>query len=576
MLADMRRIPIVGLVALLGTGACYSHVNEPPASPPWTPAFVSGPPGGAMDPGYAAQDPIDADPAAQGAGAQDQPVDPAGSAPVSGGVAVAGELGAAPGSGAPGAPGAPITEGEVPAPSTDPADPGYAIGSVTDEEIDTTLAPYGQWIESEEYGRVWRPDVTVVGVDFTPYETCGTWVYTDHGWTFTCDWDWGWLPFHYGQWAWIADAWCWVRDYTWSPAWVEWRSGGGYVGWRPLAPRVRDHRRYPSGGSSGGGPIVRDHRDGRPGNGGSSSGPIVRDHRDGRPGNGGSGGPLVRDHRKQRDSDWRFTHERDFGRSRIRASLYRNPAEGIRVTSTVTRPPVRGGTRVGAAEVMRGRIHARYSRDGASRPGASVTSGAGQPTRGTYQPPSRGYQPTRPERPSYGTYQPPSRGTYQPPSRGSYSPPSRDSYQPPSRGSYSPPSRDSYQPPSRGSYSPPSRDSYQPPSRGSYSPPSHGGVRHSGTDYRPPSRGTYSPPSRGSYSPPSRGSYSPPSRSSGSSYSPPSRSRSSYGSSHDSGSSGRGIGSSRASSSSSSSSSSSRESSSSSGSRSSGGGGRRR
>ncbi len=521
----MRRIPSVGLVALLGTGACYSYVEQPSMLPQWDPAFVSGPPGGAMDPGYGYRDPIYTDPAAQGAEGAAQPIDPAGSAPGS-------ELGAAEAPGEAPEAGAPEASGEVPEPSTDPADPGYAIGSVTDAEIDATLSPYGQWVETEEYGRVWRPDATVVGVDFTPYESCGAWVYTEHGWTFTCEWDWGWLPFHYGQWAWLDDAWCWVRDYTWSPAWVEWRSGGGYVGWRPLAPRIRDHRRGPGGGGgSGGGPVVRDHRD----------------HRGGK-------GPIVRDHRKPRESDWRFAHERDFGRTKIRPGLYKNVAEGIRITSNVSRPPVRG-TRVSAAEVMRPRIHARFGVRLPSATAGQPARGYQQPARG-YQPPSRGsYQPTRPARPAMGTYSPPSRGTYSPPSRGTDAPPRRGFYQPPIRRHYSPPSRGTDAPPRRGFYQPPIRKNHASPSGGSYSPPS---------------RGSYSPPSRSS-----GGSYSPPSRSSGGSYSRPSRSSgSSYSPSRSSSSSSRGSSSSPSRSSSSSSRGSS--SSSSSSRSSSGGGGRRR
>ena len=68
------------------------------------------------------------------------------------------------------------------------------MGSVTDTEIDATLQPYGEWIEDPDYGRVWRPYATAVGADFTPYETCGSWVWTTAGWSFQCDWDWGWLP----------------------------------------------------------------------------------------------------------------------------------------------------------------------------------------------------------------------------------------------------------------------------------------------------------------------------------------------------------------------------------------------
>jgi hypothetical protein len=116
-------------MALLGAGACYSYADTSPAVPEWNTSFVSGPPGGAIDPGYGYQDPIYMDPSAQPAEGAAQPVDPGGSAPGS-------ELGAA---GEPGEPGEPVAEGEAPAPSTDPADPGYAIGSVTDAEIESTL-----------------------------------------------------------------------------------------------------------------------------------------------------------------------------------------------------------------------------------------------------------------------------------------------------------------------------------------------------------------------------------------------------------------------------------------------------
>ncbi|HWU90583.1 MAG TPA: DUF6600 domain-containing protein, partial [Kofleriaceae bacterium] len=424
----MRRISWAGLAPLIVSG-CYAYTYEPAPAPPWNPAIVAGPPGGAIDPGYGYP--------GQGEPAQDEPApgQPEQGPPVQAGAPGQPEYppgyedGTAPDSVPPGAepgassePVAPGPEGQIP----EPVDPGSGIGSVGDPEIDATLAPYGQWIEDAEYGRVWRPYPTVVGVDFTPYETCGSWVYTDYGWTFACDWDWGWLPFHFGQWAWLDDGWCWVRGYTWSPAWVEWRSGGGYVGWRPRAPRVRDHRRH------------------------------------------GGQGAIVRDHRKQRDSDWRFTRDRDFGRTKIRTGLYKNAAEGLHATSVVSRPPLRGA-RVAAADVMKDRLHGRYGR---ASTGANPGFGRpGQPTSGTVQPPVR------------GTYQPPSRGTYQPPVRDTDQSPVRGIYQPPVRGIYQPPAT-TYQPPSRGTYSPPSRGSDSPPSRGSDSPPSRG-------IYQPPSRGSY-------------------------------------------------------------------------------------
>ena len=75
----------------------------------------------------------------------------------------------------------------------------YVTASCTDGEIAATLDGHGEWIYVEGYGEVWRPYTTAVGVDFTPYETCGSWVWTEWGWTFACEWDWGWLPFHYGR-----------------------------------------------------------------------------------------------------------------------------------------------------------------------------------------------------------------------------------------------------------------------------------------------------------------------------------------------------------------------------------------
>jgi hypothetical protein len=109
--------------------------------------------------------------------------------------------------------------------------------SVSMGVFDDTLSPYGTWVTIGRVGRVWRPSVEVVGDDFQPYATNGHWVYTDYGWFFESDWDWGWAPFHYGRWYDDPDyGWVWTPGTTWGPAWVDWRFGGGYVGWVPLAP----------------------------------------------------------------------------------------------------------------------------------------------------------------------------------------------------------------------------------------------------------------------------------------------------------------------------------------------------
>lgn len=95
------------------------------------------------------------------------------------------------------------------------------------------LSPYGRWIQSPEYGRAW-----IAGISgFIPYSTGGHWLYSSYGWTWASDYAWGWAPFHYGRWAYDPFyGWMWVPGYEWGPAWVSWRTGGGYYGWSPLGP----------------------------------------------------------------------------------------------------------------------------------------------------------------------------------------------------------------------------------------------------------------------------------------------------------------------------------------------------
>jgi hypothetical protein len=97
------------------------------------------------------------------------------------------------------------------------------------------LAPYGSWLQDPEYGYVWRPDVDQR--NFRPYYTDGRWAMTEYGNTWVSDYEWGWAPFHYGRWVLNRfNDWIWIPDTVWGPAWVSWRSGGGYYGWAPLGP----------------------------------------------------------------------------------------------------------------------------------------------------------------------------------------------------------------------------------------------------------------------------------------------------------------------------------------------------
>lgn len=99
------------------------------------------------------------------------------------------------------------------------------------------LSPYGVWIKDSQYGYVWRPDVDQE--EFRPYYTNGRWAMTEYGNTWVSNYDWGWAPFHYGRWVYNRyNQWVWLPDTVWGPAWVSWRSGGGYYGWAPLGPSI--------------------------------------------------------------------------------------------------------------------------------------------------------------------------------------------------------------------------------------------------------------------------------------------------------------------------------------------------
>jgi hypothetical protein len=106
------------------------------------------------------------------------------------------------------------------------------------------LAPHGRWVDTSEYGRVWIPNVDE---NFRPYATNGRWVVTSYGNTWVSDYEWGWAAFHYGRWyrdnTW---GWVWVPGRVWGPAWVAWRSGGGYYGWAPLGPSISININFPS------------------------------------------------------------------------------------------------------------------------------------------------------------------------------------------------------------------------------------------------------------------------------------------------------------------------------------------
>lgn len=104
------------------------------------------------------------------------------------------------------------------------------------QAFEPSLAPYGDWVATNGL-RAWRPSPSVVGNDFVPYATSGQWVSTEAGWSFNSTLPFGWATFHYGRWWYDPSyGWVWIPDTVWGPSWVEWRYGGGYAGWAPLAP----------------------------------------------------------------------------------------------------------------------------------------------------------------------------------------------------------------------------------------------------------------------------------------------------------------------------------------------------
>jgi hypothetical protein len=111
--------------------------------------------------------------------------------------------------------------------------------------FDQQLAPYGRWVDTPDYGRVWLPNASQRS-DWQPY-TDGHWVYTDLGWSFVPDVPWGRIVFHYGNWGWGPDlGWYWVPGFVWAPAWVSWRFTNGHIAWAPFGPRgYRYGNRWP-------------------------------------------------------------------------------------------------------------------------------------------------------------------------------------------------------------------------------------------------------------------------------------------------------------------------------------------
>ncbi|HNQ78247.1 MAG TPA: hypothetical protein PKJ37_04705 [Acidobacteriota bacterium] len=109
------------------------------------------------------------------------------------------------------------------------------------EYVDPELYPYaddldyyGSWRSVPAYGHVWFPSPAYLGAGWNPYYN-GYWHYTPWGTTWISYEPWGWVPFHYGRWTFVIGVgWGWIPDVFFSPAWVSWYWGDGWIGWCPL------------------------------------------------------------------------------------------------------------------------------------------------------------------------------------------------------------------------------------------------------------------------------------------------------------------------------------------------------
>ncbi len=134
------------------------------------------------------------------------------------------------------------------------------------------LNDYGEWVDTRNYGHVWRPYRTSLSryVDWSPYRY-GHWRWMQpYGWIWVNDEPWGWATYHYGRWFWDDGYWNWspygyyrpARSW-WFPALVVINVFNNNVCWYPLPYNRRhqnynwNHNNHNGGNHPGGGPGPR-------------------------------------------------------------------------------------------------------------------------------------------------------------------------------------------------------------------------------------------------------------------------------------------------------------------------------
>jgi hypothetical protein len=105
------------------------------------------------------------------------------------------------------------------------------------------LYDYGDWIYTDNYGYVWRPNRNVIASyrDWSPYRY-GHWRHLPgYGWTWIADEPWGWATSHYGRWVYINGYWNWCPYDSWRSRRIYWQPSlaifvniGRNVCWYPM------------------------------------------------------------------------------------------------------------------------------------------------------------------------------------------------------------------------------------------------------------------------------------------------------------------------------------------------------
>jgi hypothetical protein len=114
----------------------------------------------------------------------------------------------------------------------------WAIGRAGVRFGRADLDEAGEWIETADLGRIWRPKPVEA---WRPFQS-GRWRWYDGlGYTWIAGEPWGWQPYHYGRWTRLDKlGWVWVPSASgiFKPGDVYWlrSEDDGYVGWGPLAP----------------------------------------------------------------------------------------------------------------------------------------------------------------------------------------------------------------------------------------------------------------------------------------------------------------------------------------------------